>query len=139
MAEQADAPRSNRGAARRAGSNPASPTNDTNIKTHTEMETIKCRACGRELPLSEFRTTKWGGHYSTCNDCVKEKQAQTRYNNRHRNTEQPSVSDPDFDGRDIGDVWRQMCRAKKWLESRGCKITLVGEYREIKIRKLKPE
>lgn len=49
------------------------------------------------------------------------------------------VSDPDFDGRDPGEVWRQMCRAKKWLESRGYVIQLSGEYHETKIRKLKLE
>lgn len=48
-------------------------------------------------------------------------------------------SDPDFDGRTIGDVWRQMCRAEKWLESRGCVITLDGEFHELKITKLKKE
>lgn len=48
-------------------------------------------------------------------------------------------SDPDFDGKTIGDVWRQMCRAEKWLESRGCVITLDGEFHETKIRKLKKE
>lgn len=39
-----------------------------------------------------------------------------------------------------GDVWRQMCRAEKWLNSReGYKVSLSGEYREVKIRKLKKE
>lgn len=32
-----------------------------------------------------------------------------------------------------------MCRAEKWLESRGCVITLDGEFHETKIRKLKKE
>ena len=48
-------------------------------------------------------------------------------------------SDPDFDEKSPGDVWRMMCRAKRWLESRGYTITLDGEYREVKVRKLKPE
>ena len=48
-------------------------------------------------------------------------------------------SDPDFDGKTIGDVWCQMCRAQKWLESRGCVITLDGEFHETKIRKLNKE
>ena len=48
-------------------------------------------------------------------------------------------SDEDFDGKTIGDVWRQMCRAKKWLESRGCVINLSGEYRETIIKKLKQQ
>ena len=38
-----------------------------------------------------------------------------------------------------GGVWRLMCRAKKWLDSRGYVIQLSGEYREVKIRKLKKE
>lgn len=52
---------------------------------------------------------------------------------------QSPVTDPDFDGKTPGDVWRQMCRAEKWLESRGYVINLSGEYREVKIRKLKKE
>lgn len=48
-------------------------------------------------------------------------------------------SDPDFDGKDPGEVMRMMGRAKKWLESRGFVIQLSGEYRETKIRKLKFE
>lgn len=48
-------------------------------------------------------------------------------------------SDPDFDGKDPGEVVRMMGRAKRWLESRGCVITLRGEFHETKIRKLKFE
>lgn len=48
-------------------------------------------------------------------------------------------SDPAFDGQTVGDVWRLMCRAEKWLESRGCVITLDGEFHETKVRKLKKE
>lgn len=48
-------------------------------------------------------------------------------------------SDPDFDGKDPGEVMRMMGRAKKWLESRGFIIQLSGEYHETKIRKLKFE
>ena len=49
----------------------------------------------------------------------------------------PPFSDPDFDGKDPGEVWRQMCRAEKWLTSRGYTISLSGSYREVKIRQLK--
>lgn len=48
-------------------------------------------------------------------------------------------SDPDFDGKEPGEVMRMMGRAKKWLESRGFVIQLSGEYHETKIRKLKFE
>lgn len=48
-------------------------------------------------------------------------------------------SDPDFDGKEPGEVLRMMGRAKKWLESRGYIIQLSGEYHETKIRKLKFE
>lgn len=43
------------------------------------METKTCKECGLELPLSEFRTTRWGGKSDVCNACVREKRAQTRY------------------------------------------------------------
>lgn len=39
----------------------------------------------------------------------------------------------------IGEVVRLMGRAKKWLESRNCKITLYGDFIETKTRKLKFE
>lgn len=49
------------------------------------------------------------------------------------------LSDPDFDGKTPGEVVRLMGRAKRWLESRGFKIHLSGEYHETKIHKLKFE
>lgn len=104
------------------------------------METKTCRECGRELPVSAFRMTRWGTPTNVCRDCIEEKRSQSRYdNNQMRGAEQHRFSDPDFDGRTIGDVWRQMCRAEKWLESRGCVIKLNGEFHELKITKLKKE
>lgn len=102
------------------------------------METKTCKVCGRSLPLAVFRLTRWGTHADSCNECITEKRAQARCDRAKSGGITP-VSDPDFDGRTIGDVWRQMCRAKKWLESRNCIIGLDGEFREVKIRKLKPE
>lgn len=92
------------------------------------------------MPVTSFRLSKGGARVATCNECINEKRAETRYKHSQIGGGKTApFSDPDFDGRDIGDVWRQMCRAKKWLESRGCKITLAGEYHETKIKKLKPE
>lgn len=48
-------------------------------------------------------------------------------------------SDPDFANMSIGEVVRLMGRAKQWLESRGCRITLHGDFIETKTRKLKFE
>lgn len=108
--------------------------------------TRTCKSCGRELELTEFRICRGGVRTHTCNSCIKEKRAQSRYNRSqlkysHVNMggTYTEISDPDFDGKTIGDVWRQMCRAQKWLESRGCVITLDGEFREVKVRKLKKE
>ncbi len=39
----------------------------------------------------------------------------------------------------IGEVVRLMGRAKKWLESRNCKITLYDDFIETKTKKLKFE
>lgn len=52
---------------------------------------------------------------------------------------QAFFSDPDFDNMSIGEVVRLMGRAKKWLESRNCKITLYGNFIETKTKKLKFE
>ena len=43
------------------------------------METKICTHCKRELPLTHFMVTRWGGHAAVCNECVDEKRAQTRY------------------------------------------------------------
>lgn len=106
------------------------------------METKICKDCGRELPLTDFRITKGGGRANMCNMCITEKRAEMRYKRAQTGGggKMPPFSDPDFDGRDPGEVWRQMCRAEKWLNSReGYKVSLSGEYREVKIRKLKKE
>lgn len=43
------------------------------------METKICAHCKRELPLTHFKVTRWGGHAAVCNECIAEKRAQTRY------------------------------------------------------------
>lgn len=104
------------------------------------MGTKTCKSCGRELPLTAFRKTRWGDHSNTCNQCIEEKRSENHLNRtKIGGGKTTSLSDPDFDGKPIGDVWRQMCRAEKWLESRGCVISLSGEFHETKIRKLKKE
>lgn len=103
------------------------------------METKICKVCGRELPETEFKLTRWGSRSSTCNTCVQEKRAQMRYERAQVGGKQASFSDPDFDNMSIGEVVRLMGRAKKWLESRNCKITLYGDFIETKTKKLKFE
>ena len=107
--------------------------------TQPTNDSMTCKGCGRDLPLSAFKLTRWGTHAKICNDCVAEKRTETRYNHTQMGGGTAPFSDLDFDGRTIGDVWRLMCRAEKWLESRGCVITLDGEFREVKVRKLKKE
>lgn len=104
-------------------------------------ETKVCKVCGRELPLTKFRLSKCGNPVDTCNECIASKRAETRRNHRIRGGGAVTApfSDPDFDGLHPGEVWRKMCSAKKWLESRGFVIQLDGEYRETKVRKLKLE
>lgn len=106
------------------------------------METKKCNTCGRELPLDHF-SKRGDTYYGTCRECKAEKYRDTLYAKTVGKSggggSLPPFSDPDFDGKTIGEVWRMMYRAKKWLDSRGCKITLDGEYHEVIIKKLKPE
>lgn len=65
------------------------------------METKICKTCGRELPLSDFKKTRWGGYAGTCNECVKEKRAETRYNRAQMGGGKTApFSDADFDGKD---------------------------------------
>ena len=51
-----------------------SPINKTN------METIKCKTCGRELPEVNFKLSRWGGRVKVCTDCATMK----RHNNSIR-------------------------------------------------------
>ncbi|MDE6535879.1 MAG: hypothetical protein K2K82_07720 [Muribaculaceae bacterium] len=97
------------------------------------METRICKICGRELPKAAFRLTRWGQPAETCNECIKAKlrenkalKAQIGGGNSH---------DPKFDGKDPVEVIQLMTRAKRWLECRGYKIHLEGEY--TKVHKIK--
>ena len=95
-------------------------------------ETKTCSQCGRELPIDRFKIGKGGERVSVCCDCIRAK--------RRTNSPPPptaTYNDPQFDGQSIGDVFRLMGRAKRWLESRGCVIRLEGEYTETKTHKLK--
>ena len=105
------------------------------------METKTCKVCGRELPEADFPMNRWGRRVGVCKECRTAALRETKARNRAQSGggRQAPFSDPDFDGKTIGDVWRLMCRAEKWLESRGCVITLDGEFREVKVRKLKKE
>lgn len=103
-------------------------------------ETQTCTACRRTLPLADFRRTRWGTPARVCCECIASKAADTRHNRTATEADKPAaVHDPDFDSMAIGDVWRLMCRGRRWLESRGCKISLSGEYHHTTVRKLKPQ
>lgn len=104
------------------------------------METRTCINCGRELPVTNFRLSKGGARVATCNECINEKRAETRYKHSQIGGGKTApFSDPDFDNLSVGEVVRLMGRAKKWLESRNCRITLSGDFIETKTKKLKFE
>ncbi len=104
------------------------------------METRTCINCGRELPVTSFRLSKGGARVATCNECINEKRAETRYKHSQIGGGKTApFSDPDFDNLSVGEVVRLMGRAKKWLESRNCRIILSGDFIETKTKKLKFE
>lgn len=100
------------------------------------MDTKVCKECGRELPLTSFKRNRYGVT-SLCLECYRDKFHDGTGRHVKPATTGTLLSDPDFDEQVPGDVWRMMCRAKKWVESRGFTIKLEGEYREVKIHKLK--
>ena len=103
------------------------------------MESKVCKVCGRELPETSFRKVKGGGYGSTCKECFSEALKEAHYQRKIGGGKQTPFSDPNFDNMSIGEVVRLMGRAKKWLESRNCKITLYGDFIETKTKKLKFE
>ena len=34
------------------------------------METQVCKKCGRELPVDNFKKTRWGGYAHVCKECA---------------------------------------------------------------------
>lgn len=48
------------------------------------METKTCKVCGRELPETDFRPTRWGTRWGTCNECVNAARRETRTQNQAR-------------------------------------------------------
>ena len=97
------------------------------------METKICKVCGQELPVSAFRMTRWGTPAQTCQECIEEKRAQSRYDNAQMRGGGPRpFFDEAFDGKQPREVIELMSRAKRWLESRGYSITLKGTYTQVK-------
>lgn len=97
------------------------------------METKKCKACGRELPVTEFMITRWGKYSDVCKGCIKDKKKDTHSREVIIVGKQNAAySDPDFDGKQPVEVLQQMKRAKMWLEARGYNITLKGTYTQVR-------
>lgn len=104
------------------------------------METKICTSCEQELPLSSFVRVKGGGLSKMCRQCRSESFKDgwaTKKEKLGGGGKLPPFSDPDFDGKEPGEVIRLMGRAQRWLESRGYTIRLDGEYTETKVHKLK--
>ena len=38
-----------------------------------EEETKVCKCCGRELPISNFKPSRWGGRVNVCTECATNK------------------------------------------------------------------
>ena len=67
-----------------------------------EQETKICKRCGRELPISNFKTTRWGGRVSVCTECATNK---LRENKRKKLDEQKQKVE------DVMAENRQLCLA----------------------------
>lgn len=97
------------------------------------METKICKTCGRELPVTSFRLSKGGTKVATCNECINEKRAESRYKHTQIGGIKPApFSDADFDGKEPREVIDLMSRAKHWLETRGYSIALKGTYTQVR-------
>lgn len=66
------------------------------------METKVCKCCGRELSLTNFKKTRYGGYVSVCTECSTKKM---RENKKHRIEEQKQKA------LDVRAENRQLCLA----------------------------
>ena len=48
------------------------------------METKICNTCGRELPIENFRKTRWGGQANVCKECMCNKRVATHKKNKEQ-------------------------------------------------------
>ncbi len=103
-----------------------------------QKEEKVCDCCRRQLPLTAFRKTRWGGYTSQCNACQSKKSAQTR-NKRRTQASAEGMTFPEFEGKSPQEVIILMTRAKAWLTMQGFDIKLSGEFREVKVRRIKFE
>lgn len=104
------------------------------------MEKQVCKECGRELDISLFGKSKWGGHQSVCKECLKAKKITTRQSNKRvhiipYNNEKVYHSEL-FDEKTPREVLDTIADAKKWLESRGYVIDIKCEYRQTIVKKV---
>ena len=65
-------------------------------------KTIVCRDCGRELPETMFKRTRWGTRSCVCNDCATSKCAKTKKERKDdENTKQRELRLKDFTPREL--------------------------------------
>lgn len=80
--------------------------------------------------------TRWGARFKICRECVNARRKETMYENRQKKAIVTNYNDAEFDDKAPAEVIEIMCRAKRWLESRGYTIRLEGEYVETKVHKI---
>lgn len=104
------------------------------------MEKQICKECGRELDLSLFRKSRWGGHTHVCKECLRSRCNATRQSNK-RNYIIPCNNgnlyhSELFDGKMPREALNTIAEAKKWLESQGYVIDIKCEYRQTIVKKV---
>ena len=67
-----------------------------------EQETKVCRSCGRELPISNFKLSRWGGRVSVCTECA---------TNKLRENKQKRIDEQKQKVEDVISETRQLCLA----------------------------
>ena len=98
---------------------------------YLDMECKTCKDCGRELPQSDFRLTRWGTYSKSCKECCAKKANKTIADKRIRYGigGVGFYSDSELDKLKPTEVVDDIKRRIQWLQHRGYSVEFKYQYK----------